>query len=94
MRGLLDYARPGPLTLSKVNLWQLVDETLKFVEHQPHVSPEFELQNCIPPDLPRITADANQLSQILMNLLLNAAQATPAGGSITILAEKVAVCQR
>ena len=30
----------------------------------------------------------NQLSQILMNLLLNAAQATPAGGSITISAEK------
>ena len=40
---------------------------------------QIELQNCIPPDLPAITADANQLSQILMNLLLNAAQATSAG---------------
>jgi signal transduction histidine kinase len=29
----------------------------------------------------------NQLSQILMNLLLNAAQATPPGGSITITAD-------
>ena len=45
------------------------------------------LTNRVPPDLPLLTADVNHLSQILMNLLLNAAQATPAGGSITIAAE-------
>ncbi len=85
VRGLLDYARPGPLLLGKVNLFKLVAETLKFVEHQPmfrHIT----LTNCVPLDLPAITADVNQLSQILMNLLLNAAQATPAGGCITISA--------
>jgi two-component system NtrC family sensor kinase len=48
-----------------------------------------ELQNCIPADLPSISADSNQLSQILMNLLLNAAQATDPGGCITILADEV-----
>jgi len=88
MRGLLDYARPGPLTLSKVNLRRLADETLNFVGHQPMFR-QIELQNCIPPDLPSITADSNQLSQILMNLMLNAAQATAPGGRITILADKV-----
>ncbi len=88
VRGLLDYARPGPLTLSNINLWRLADETLKFVAHQPMFR-QIELHNCIPPDLPNITADSNQLSQILMNLLLNAAQATAPGGSISILADKV-----
>ncbi|HLI63344.1 MAG TPA: ATP-binding protein [Terriglobales bacterium] len=88
VRGLLDYARPGPLTLSKVNLYRLADETLRFVAHQPMFR-QIELQNCVPPDLPAISADANQLSQILMNLLLNAAAATAPGGRITILAEKV-----
>ena len=87
VRGLLDYARPGPLTLSKVNLWRLTDETLKFVAHQPMFR-QIELHNCVPPDLPSISADSNQLSQILMNLLLNAAQATAPGGSITILADR------
>jgi signal transduction histidine kinase len=85
VRGLLDYARPGPLLLGKVNLFKLVAETLKFVENQPlfrHIT----LANRVPLDLPAITADVNQLSQILMNLLLNAAQATPAGGNITISA--------
>jgi len=88
VRGLLDYARPGPLTLSNVNLWRLADETLKFVAHQPMFR-HIELHNCVPPDLPNITADSNQLSQILMNLLLNAAQATAPGGNITILADTV-----
>jgi signal transduction histidine kinase len=87
VRGLLDYARPGPLLLGKVKLFKLVAETLKFVDHQPmfrHIT----LTNRVPLDLPAITADVNQLSQILMNLLLNAAQATQPGGSITISAEK------
>jgi two-component system, NtrC family, sensor kinase len=88
VRGLLDYARPSPLTLSKVNLQLLAEETLKFVAHQPMFR-NIELQNCVPLDLPTIMADANQLSQILMNLLLNAAQATAPGGRITILADRV-----
>ncbi|MFZ0313812.1 MAG: histidine kinase dimerization/phospho-acceptor domain-containing protein, partial [Candidatus Korobacteraceae bacterium] len=88
VRGLLDYARPGPLTLSRVHLWRLTEETMKFVGHQPMFR-QIELQNCVPADLPSITADANQLSQILMNLLLNAAQATAPGGRITILADQV-----
>jgi signal transduction histidine kinase len=88
VRGLLDYARPGPLKLTQVNLTRLVTDTLKFVEHQPMFR-QIHLQNCVPLDLPSISADANQLSQILMNLLLNAAEATPPGGTITILAEKL-----
>ena len=88
VRGLMDYARPGPLTLTQVDLSQLVSDALHFVEYQP-LFRGLQLQNCVPPDLPVITADANQLSQVLMNLLLNAAQATPAGGSVTVLAEKM-----
>ncbi len=88
VRGLLDYARPSPLTLSKVSLRLLAEESLKFVAHQPMFR-NIDLQNCVPGDLPSITADSNQLSQILMNLLLNAAQATAPGGRITILADKV-----
>jgi len=87
VRGLLDYARPNPLTLSNVKLRMLAEETLNFVAHQPMFR-NIELQNCVPCDLPTITADANQLSQILMNLLLNAGQATAPGGRISILADR------
>lgn len=88
IQGLINYARPGPLQLGKIHLGRLIEETLSFVRHQPLFRRlKFEMR--IAPELPAITADANQLSQILMNLLLNAAQATQEGGSVTISAQKI-----
>ena len=88
LRSLMNYARPSPLVLSKVNLHRLVSDTVTFLEHQPMLHGRV-LQSSVPPDLPAIRVDANQLSQILMNLLLNAAQATSEGGRITIAANQV-----
>lgn len=88
VRGLLNYARPGPLLLGRIHLDHLVGETIAFIAHQPMFR-TIKLENRVPSDLPAISADANQISQVLMNLLLNAAQATPPGGAVTISAEKV-----
>ena len=88
LRSLMNYARPSPLILSKLNLHRLVAETLAFLEHQPMLHGRI-LENRVPTDLPNIRVDANQLSQVLMNLLLNAAQATPEGGRITVFAERL-----
>jgi signal transduction histidine kinase len=87
LRSLMNYARPGPLVLSKLNLHRLVSETLAFLQHQPMLHGRL-LENRVPTDLPFICVDANQLSQVLMNLLLNAAQATPEGGRITVFGEQ------
>lgn len=88
LRGLVNYARPGPLILSKLSLHRLVSDTFGFLENQPMVRGK-QLENSVPTDLPYIRADANQLSQVLMNLLLNAAEATPEGGRITVSASKL-----
>jgi signal transduction histidine kinase len=88
VRGLLNYARPGPLLLGRLHLDLLVSETISFIAHQPMFR-MIRLENRVPSDLPEITADANQISQVLMNLLLNAAQATPPGGTVSVSAEKV-----
>ena len=90
LRGLVNYARPGPLVLSKISLHRLVAETLGFLEGQPMLRGK-QLENQVPSDLPRIRADANQLSQVLMNLLLNAAEATGEGGRITLSADRLAL---
>jgi signal transduction histidine kinase len=87
LRSLMNYARPSPLILSKLNLHRLVSDTLAFLQHQPMLHGRI-LENRVPTDLPNIRVDANQLSQVLMNLLLNAAQATPEGGKITVSAER------
>ncbi len=89
LRGLVNYARPGPLVLSKISMHRLALDTIAFIEHQPMLRGK-DLVNEVPPDLPHIRADANQLSQVSMNLLLNAAEATLEGGKITISASKLA----
>lgn len=89
LRGLVSYARPGPLVLSKMNLQRLASDTITFIEHQPLLRGK-HLGNEIPADLPCIRADANQLSQVLMNLLLNAAEdATAQEGTRDGLASQV-----
>lgn len=88
LHGLVNYARPGPLVLSKISLHRLIEDTQAFLEHQPMLRGK-QLENTVPRDLPHIRADANQLSQVLMSLLLNAAEATPEGGRISITASKL-----
>src|SRR5579863_6114090 len=89
LRGLVNYARPGPLVLSNLSLHRLVADTLGFLEGQPVLRGK-RAENRVPEDLPHILVDANQLSQVLMNLLINAAEATHDGGRITISASKLA----
>jgi signal transduction histidine kinase len=66
----------------------LVGDTVDFLYHQPMLHGRV-LESRVPPDLPPIFVDANQLSQVLMNLLLNAAQATAQGGHIEVSASRV-----
>ena len=88
LRGLVNYARPGPLVLSNLSLRRLVSDALGFLEGQPALRGK-RAENLVPEDLPRILVDSNQLSQVLMNLLINAAEATADGGRITISASQV-----
>ena len=79
----------GAETLARgpVALPELVDETLAVL------GPEFErrdirLTSALPGDLPPISADADRLTEILLNLLDNALRHTPAGGVIEVTAAR------
>jgi signal transduction histidine kinase len=88
LQGLLNYARPAPPQLAKINLQRLVGSTLQFLRHQPMFH-GLIVENKIPPYLPTISADSNQLTQVITNLLLNAVQASEEGGRISVSAERV-----
>lgn len=84
LHGLMDYARPSRPVIGTVNLHRLTADTLAFLEKQPLLRGK-TVSNRVPSDLPPIRGNANQLSQVLVNLVLNSADATPKGGFITIL---------
>jgi signal transduction histidine kinase len=72
-----------PPKKTQVNLNQLVEEGLYFLESR-CVKEGIELKRLLLTDLPEITADPGQLTQVLVNLVVNAIQAMPQGGKLTV----------
>jgi len=88
IRGLLNYARPTPPKFTKISLNKLISETLSFLHHQP-LFKKITIEKTLSDAVPQITADANQIRQVLTNIFLNAAQAMPDGGKLTVVTRKV-----
>lgn len=88
IRGLLNFARPTPPQFTKVNINQLIDDTLSFMSHQP-IFRKVHMYKNLSPSLPQITADLNQVRQVFTNIFINAAQAMPQGGELRVETSKV-----
>jgi two-component system NtrC family sensor kinase len=83
---LLKFARRERKQLALTDLNQMLDEIVRQVKHQaPLVGIAVNRQ--LDPDLPRIEADPHQLRQVFTNLILNAIQAMPDGGSLTLVTQ-------
>jgi signal transduction histidine kinase len=80
---ILDFARTTEPQLVPVNLNELIDELGLLVRHKlKHQN--VELVRKLHPGLPPVSGDAPQLEQAFLNLILNAAEAMPGGGTLTI----------
>jgi two-component system NtrC family sensor kinase len=83
VKKLMLFARRMPPQKTQVNLNKLVEEGLYFLESR-CAKEGIELKRLLSPDLPEITADSGQLTQVLVNLVVNAIQAMPKGGRLTV----------
>ena len=85
IRSLLDYTRPRRPELRQVSplpiLARVADMLLGRCREQ-----GVRIQIELPPGLPQVMGDADQLQQLFLNLLLNALDASPAGGTIRVTA--------
>ncbi len=80
---ILDFARTTEPKLVPVNLNELVDELGLLVRHK-LANQNVRLIRDLQSDLPLVMGDAPQLEQAFLNLILNAAEAMPNGGTLTI----------
>jgi two-component system NtrC family sensor kinase len=83
VRGLLDFARQTQLKPEPMDINELVQGTLALVENQALVK-GVELSFDPGPGIPRRTLDKSQMQSVIMNIVLNALDATEAGGTITV----------
>ena len=80
---ILDFARSTEPQASPVAVNDLLDSLNLLVRHKLRAQ-NIVLHKRFAPDLPPIMADATQLEQAFLNIILNAVQAMPEGGSLTI----------
>ena len=78
VRGLLDFSRQVPPKKTMVDLNAIVERALAIVDNQLRVQ-NIQLTKTLAKDLPPFPADANQLQQVVLNLLVNAADAFELG---------------
>jgi PAS domain S-box-containing protein len=90
-RRLLAFARRQELRLEAVELQQLVPDMLDFLRQS--AGPTVSIAVDIPPDVHPVRIDANQLELAVMNLVVNARDAMPQGGALTIACQNAAASE-
>ncbi len=82
---LLFFAEGGSPVKERISVKEIIEEVVESSEGESNIAIQSELQE----PLPSIEADAGQIRQVIHNLLLNARQAMPRGGVITVMASDV-----
>ena len=81
-RQLLAFSRKQTLKVAPMDLNGIIANMRNMLDRL--ISEDIEIRSQLADDLPPILADRIQLEQVLMNLVMNARDAMPRGGSITI----------
>lgn len=88
VQGLLSYSRQTPVAPVRQDVRNLLEESLVLTEHEFHAK-NIHLVRNYQLHLPRIPVDGNQLKQVFVNLIMNALEAMPKQGTLTISAGRI-----
>ncbi|MBI4227282.1 MAG: hypothetical protein HY600_03290 [Candidatus Omnitrophica bacterium] len=81
---LLDFSRIKPAAEAPTDLHALLDECLRLVEHQATLQ-SVQVERAYADGLPSIRVDPAQIKQVFVNVVLNAVQAMPKGGTLRLV---------
>lgn len=84
---MLAYARRAKLEPTSIDVTSLIQETENWMKRT--IESNIEIESLLESDLPKVLADRSSLQNALVNLILNARDAMPKGGKLTISAESV-----
>jgi two-component system sensor histidine kinase PilS (NtrC family) len=85
VNGFLQYARPRPLNLKPCHVSEFVDETIRMLEQTPPYDTSIRfVRRLAQKGVTTTMLDPDQMRQVCWNLGLNACQAMPQGGTLTV----------
>jgi signal transduction histidine kinase len=80
----LEFARPAPLNKQKANLHRLIEDALCLLFPDDTARGSIEMEAEFDPVMPEFFVDKDAMNQVLWNILTNAVQAMPGGGTLTL----------
>ena len=83
VQGLLEFSRETTPEKNPESLNIILEKTLRLLENQAGFH-DIDIRRYFDHNLPTILVDANQLNQVFINILINAAQAMPDGGKLEL----------
>jgi two-component system sensor histidine kinase HydH len=83
LKEVLDFSRPLELKKEKEDVNRVVEQALSMVEEVAR-GQKVKLENRPSPGLPEASVDKMRMEQVMINLLVNAIQATPEGGTVSV----------
>jgi len=84
---LLEFARPSDLKLQQTDFRELLDHSLRIIAHEAEFA-RVHIAKTVKGTLPELTLDPDRMTQVFLNLLINAIQAMPEGGELILTAEQ------
>jgi len=82
---LLTFSRKSPPVFGQVSLEELIRRSILLSQHKIELS-DIRLKLSVPNGLPPVSGDFNQLQQCVINLIFNAIDAMPGGGTLEVSA--------
>lgn len=84
VKSLLDFARQSTPKKTSSDMNEIIDRAVAVVEHQVSIK-GVKIVRSLEPHLPKVTVDPNQMQQVFVNLIVNAADAIETGeGAVTV----------
>jgi signal transduction histidine kinase len=83
IKQLSGFSKMPSMELKPWKVSSLIEEALSLIQYDTRVN-DITIVRDLLPDMPEITTDGNQLSQVFVNIIMNAADAMPDGGTLTI----------
>jgi len=83
IKGLLDFARQSQPEKNREDVVLVLNKTVSLIENHKDFR-NIEIQKHFPATLPPIMFDVDQIQQVFMNLIVNAQEAMPSGGTLRI----------
>ena len=83
VKNLLSFSREAPMNVQSTDLNSVVDRSVRLVQHQLEMN-GIDLQSDLADDMPLVHCDPAQIEQVLLALVMNAIDAMPHGGTLSI----------